>query len=89
MTLHPLLVVKLKEFDKLFVFEDMNGDCSCNKYEVKSFLSETFSLAYQTGQVDTMKGLQKEWRYRRELYLPSELKDCVDNLVGGVTQASQ
>jgi len=31
----------LEELEPLFIFEDMKGDCSCNKYEVLNYVKSS------------------------------------------------
>jgi hypothetical protein len=53
------------------------------KRELLNSIDQECKLAEEAAKKETMRGLQKEWLYRRELFKWSPLRDTVDNLVGG------
>lgn len=82
-----------KEWEKLWdEFTTTNEIVPWNEADeklVKSFITRLLNQEREEAQKETMKGLQKEWLYRRQLCTYEDMGafdiiKIVDNLVGGI-----
>ena len=94
--MHPYINKQVEEWREEFLrefFEPTFIDLRPYDYSEKDVAKIDWWLAkltsaYEKGKEEstkeTMQSLKKEWLYRRRLYKKSELRDVVDNLVGGI-----